>query len=405
MANVLLDKKIILGVCGGIAAYKALDILRLLISEGARVRVVMTVAAAHFINPQTFAVLSGEPVFTELFQEGEGCEVRHIVWAKEADALVVAPATANTIAKMSYGLADNPLTTLLLAVSCPLLVCPSMNTRMYQNAITQENLNRLKKNGIWILEPEYGAMACGEIGQGRLPASERVIEEIKKMFTIPDLKGEICLITAGPTQEPLDPARHISNRSSGKMGYALARAASRRGAKVVLISGPTSLKSPVDVELVRVRTADEMSDAVLRYFETASIILKAAAVSDYRPADIFQHKIKKTGARLVMDLVKTPDILQLLGERKEGRILVGFAAETEKIVENAKSKLKTKNLDLIVANDISLADSGFDVDTDRATLIFNNGTIEPLPLLTKDQLAGIVLDRVGEIKRLKSCNG
>jgi len=400
MSSILHGKEIIIGVSGGIAAYKSVELVRLLVKEGARVRVVMTQAATAFVGPMTFATLSKGPVLTDLFQKNGESEIRHISWAEEADAVVIAPATANIIAKLAHGIADDPLTTLLLAVQKPVLICPSMNVRMYQNPITQENLIRLKNFGFHILEPESGPMACGDSGPGRLPEPQTIVEHLKRSVLSADLEGESFLITAGPTQEPMDPVRFLSNPSSGKMGYALAKAACRRGAKVVLITGPTSLDSPRGVEVVRVRTAKEMEKAVLQYFDSASIIIKAAAVSDYRPVEVLEQKMKKHGENLVVELCRTPDILKRLGGIKGGRILVGFAAETENVVENAETKLKEKNLDLIVTNDVSMPDSGFGTDTNRVTLIFRDGRSEPLPLMSKDELADVILDRVMGIKTL-----
>ncbi len=400
MCSILQDKKIILGVSGGIAAYKSVELLRLIVKEEARVRVVMTRAATAFVGPMTFETLSGGPVLTDLFEENGASEIRHISWAEEADAVVIAPATANIIAKLTHGIADDPLTTLLLAVQTPVLICPSMNVRMYQNPITQENLKRLQLFGFHVLQPESGPMACGDNGPGRLPEPQTIVEHLRRVISPKDLEGESLLITAGPTQEPMDPVRFLSNPSSGKMGFALAKAACRRGAKVVLISGPTPLDSPSGVKVIRVRTAKEMEEAVLQYFDSASIIIKAAAVSDYRPVEVSGQKMKKGSENLVVELCRTPDILKRVGEIKEGRVLVGFAAETENVVENAETKLKEKNLDLIVANDVTRPDSGFGADTNRVTLIFRDGRGESFPLMSKEAIADLILDKVMEIKTL-----
>jgi phosphopantothenoylcysteine decarboxylase/phosphopantothenate--cysteine ligase len=397
MRSLLKGKEIVLGVCGGIAAYKSAELLRLLIKDGAGVRVVMTRAATAFVAPMTFEALSARPVMTGLFEDA-GAEIRHISWARDADAVVIAPATANIIARMAHGFADDPLTTMILAVNAPVLIAPSMNPRMYQNPVTRENLRSLKGFGFYVMEPESGPVACGDEGAGRLPAPEAICEHVRRLVLLRDLAGESFLITAGPTQEPIDPVRFLSNPSSGKMGYALARAARRRGADVVLISGPVSIDAPIDVELIRVRTAQEMKEAVLSRFDSASIVIKAAAVSDYRPVNVSDHKIKKADESLALELSRTPDILRRLGEIKGDRLLVGFAAETEDLVKNAETKLKEKNLDLIVANNVQMSDSGFGVDTNRVTLIFADARQESLSLMSKDDLADLILDRVKGIR-------
>jgi phosphopantothenoylcysteine decarboxylase/phosphopantothenate--cysteine ligase len=397
MRSLLKGKEIVLGVCGGIAAYKSAELLRLLIKDGAGVRVVMTRAATAFVAPMTFEALSARPVMTGLFEDA-GAEIRHISWARDADAVVIAPATANIIARMAHGFADDPLTTMILAVNAPVLIAPSMNPRMYQNPVTRENLRSLKGFGFYVMEPESGPVACGDEGAGRLPAPEAICEHVRRLVLPRDLAGESFLITAGPTQEPIDPVRFLSNPSSGKMGYALARAARRRGADVVLISGPVSVDAPIDVELIRVRTAQEMKEAVLSRFDSASIVIKAAAVSDYRPVNVSDHKIKKADESLALELSRTPDILRRLGEIKGDRLLVGFAAETEDLVKNAETKLKEKNLDLIVANNVQMSDSGFGVDTNRVTLIFADARQESLSLMSKDDLADLILDRVKGIR-------
>jgi phosphopantothenoylcysteine decarboxylase/phosphopantothenate--cysteine ligase len=400
MRSLLKGKEIVLGVCGGIAAYKSAELLRLLIKDGAGVRVVMTRAATAFVAPMTFEALSARPVMTSLFEDA-GAEIRHISWARDADAVVIAPATANIIARMAHGFADDPLTTMILAVNAPVLIAPSMNPRMYQNPVTRENLRSLKGFGFHVMEPESGPVACGDEGAGRLPAPEAICEHVRRLVLPRDLAGESFLITAGPTQEPIDPVRFLSNPSSGKMGYALARAARRRGADVVLISGPVSIDAPIDVGLIRVRTAQEMKEAVLSRFDSASIVIKAAAVSDYRPVNVSDHKIKKVDESLALELSRTPDILRRLGEIKGDRLLVGFAAETEDLVKNAATKLKEKNLDLIVANNVQMSDSGFGVDTNRVTLIFADARQESLSLMSKDDLADLILDRVKGIRGSK----
>ncbi|MBW1895550.1 MAG: bifunctional phosphopantothenoylcysteine decarboxylase/phosphopantothenate--cysteine ligase CoaBC [Deltaproteobacteria bacterium] len=398
MADLLMDKKIVIGVCGGIAAYKAVELVRVLVKSGADVRVVMTRSAQAFVGSITFEALSRNPVWTQMFGEPSGEPFRHIVWAEEADAIVVVPATANIIGKMAHGIADDPLTTLVLAARSPIMVCPSMNVQMYANDIVQENMRRLEKIGTRVLHPETGSLACGDEGPGRLPGVETIAEEMRLLLSPQNLSGEHVLITAGPTQEPIDPVRHISNPSSGKMGYALARTARRRGAKVVLISGPTVLPDPYGVTVIRVRTAEEMSRAVADHIDQTSIVIKSAAVSDCRPSHGSEHKVKKEDMALQLALEPTPDILKALGEKKQNRILVGFAAETERLEENARAKLTAKNLDLVVANLIGVADSGFGSNTNEATLLYRDGRTEALPLMDKEALADVLLDRIVAIK-------
>jgi phosphopantothenoylcysteine decarboxylase/phosphopantothenate--cysteine ligase len=399
MPDPLKDKEIVVGVCGGIAAYKAADFLRVLVKSGANTRVIMTKAARAFVGPVTFEALSGRPVWTHMFQGRQDSAFRHIKWAEEADATVIIPATANIIGKMAHGIADDPLTTFALALKAPLLVCPSMNVRMYENAVVLDNIQRLRRAGIHIVDPEIGSLACGDEGAGRLPRVEIIAERLRCMVSPQDLAGEKVLVTAGPTQEPMDPVRFISNPSSGKMGYALARCASRRGAKVVLISGPTALADPDGVTVIRVQTAQEMFDAVMAHADQNTLIVKAAAVSDWRPAGVFQHKLKKAEMPQPLSLEKTADILQALGERKKDQILVGFAAETQDLQKNARAKLGAKNLDLIVANPVGHNDSGFGSDMNQVELFYTDGRTEAIPLMDKGALADVLLDRVLEIKK------
>jgi len=367
MSDPLKDKSIVLGVCGGIAAYKAADFLRVLVKAGARTRVIMTEAAQAFVGVATFEALSGESVWTDMFGGQDGAPFRHIAWAEEADAVVIAPATANTIGKMAHGIADDPLTTFILAVRAPILVCPSMNTNMYENPIVQENITRLERPGITVLRPEAGSLACGREGPGRLPDVGTIAEEVRSLLCPNDLAGEQILVTAGPTHEPVDPARFISNPSSGKMGHLIARVARRRGAEVVLITGPTALPDPLGVRGIRVKTAQEMFDAVIGAAEKATITIMAAAVADWRPANPLEHKIKKEEMAECLPLERTADILKTLGENKKSQILVGFAAETRDLQQNASAKLNAKNLDLIVGNLIGQADSGFGSDTNQVS--------------------------------------
>jgi phosphopantothenoylcysteine decarboxylase/phosphopantothenate--cysteine ligase len=399
MSDPLKDKNIVLGVCGGIAAYKAVDLLRVFVRAGARIRVIMTGAAQAFVGPTTFQALSGHSVWTQMFGEQEDAPFRHIAWAEEADAVVIVPATANTIGKMSHGIADDPLTTFVLSVRAPILVCPSMNVHMYENHLVQDNIEKLERTGIKVLRPETGLLACGDEGPGRLPDVETIAEEVRSLLCPKDLAGERVLITAGPTQEPIDPVRFISNPSSGKMGYVLARVARMRGAEVSLVSGPTVLADPQGVRVIRVRTAEEMYNAVMETAEEATIIVMAAAVSDCRPASLFEHKVRKEEMAQDLRLEQTVDILKVLGENKNRQILVGFAAETRDLQESARAKLSAKNLDLIAANLIGQADSGFGSDTNQVSLFYKDGRKEALPLMDKGALAEVLFDKALEIKR------
>lgn len=391
-------KTIVLGVSGGIACYKAVELVRLLVREGFAVQVLMTREAMEFVTPLTFQTLSGRPVATETFSLTQESEIGHINLADQADVLVVAPATANIIGKIASGIADDLLTTVLMATRAPVLIAPSMNIHMYENPILQENIRKLKRLGYHFMEPVEGYLACGYEGKGRLPEPQDIVEKIQGLLKKKDLAGERLLITAGPNHEPLDPVRYISNRSSGKMGYALARLGVRRGAEVTLISGPTSLVPPAGVRLVSVKTAAEMRQAILKEFPETTAVIMAAAVADYHPEKFVPKKIKKGKATLKLNLKPNPDILRELGMRKNGQILIGFAAETESLVDNAKKKLREKNLDLIVANDVTEQGSGFDGDTNVATLLDRTGAIHPLPLMSKDELADRIYDYLIEIK-------
>jgi len=399
MQNSIKNKKIILGVCGGIAAYKSVEVLRLLQKQKARVRVMMTRNAGHFVGALTFEALSGRPVCSSLFEKDTESSIKHIDWAREADAVIIAPATANILGKMAGGIADDALSTFLLAVTCPVLVCPSMNTHMYESRAVQRNLEILTADGYRIVTPESGELACGTSGTGRLPEPPIIVDRLEKCFALPDLAGKKVLVTAGPTREVIDPVRFISNPSSGKMGYAIARAAEHRGADVTLISGPTALNPPVNVEMVRVNSAGEMANAVFKHMEQSYIIIKTAAVADYRPREMASHKIKKHEHRdeLALSLTPTLDILKALGQRKENRVLVGFAAETRDLKDNAQKKLDAKNLDLIVGNLIGRPESGFESDTNSVTLFFKDGTVEALPNMNKDEVAHVLLDRIAAL--------
>ena len=390
----LKGKQIVLGVAGGIAAYKAVELLRLLTKAGADVHIIMTRAAQEFIAPLTFQTLSANPVHTELFNLIAEREIGHISLADRADLFVIAPATANVVGKIAAGIADDMLTTTVMATKAPVLIAPAMNVNMYTNPIYRENEERLRDYGYLFVPPETGALACGWEGEGKLAAPESIFEATVAAISPKSLSGQTIMITAGPTREEIDPIRFISNHSSGKMGYALARAAQRLGARVILISGPVSLPAPFGVELVRVESARDMQAAVMGRVGHCTAIIKAAAVADYRPAERSGEKIKKQSAELSLQLVKTPDILAGLGSLDKRPLLVGFAAETRNLEEFAAKKLKEKNVDILVANDVSQPDAGFNVDTNRARLLFRNGRVLEYPLMSKDALAGIILDAV-----------
>jgi phosphopantothenoylcysteine decarboxylase/phosphopantothenate--cysteine ligase len=390
---------LVLGVTGGIACYKAVELVRLLVKDGFVVQVIMTRGAMEFVTPLTFQTLSGMPVATETFNLTQESEIGHINLADSADLFVIAPATANVIGKIAAGIADDLLTTVLMATKAPVLIAPAMNIHMYENPILQENVRKLRRLGYHFIEPAEGYLACGYEGKGRLPEPEKILEEIRRLLKKKDLVGEKLLITAGPNREPLDPVRYLSNRSSGKMGYALARAAIRRGAEVALISGPTELEPPAGARLTSVTTAVEMRDAVLEEFSGCTAVIMAAAVSDYRPVDFARKKIKRGKGPIELRLEPNPDILKEISARKNGKMLVGFAAETGELVANAAKKLKDKNLDMIVANDVSEAGAGFDVDTNVATILDRAGTVRSLPLMSKDELAEQILDHLLILKR------
>jgi phosphopantothenoylcysteine decarboxylase/phosphopantothenate--cysteine ligase len=394
--------KVALGVTGGIAAYKAAELVRLLQDKGIRVQVVMTRAAQEFVRPLTFAALSGEKVITDLF--GSGAEdpnidsaVEHIAVAQTIDALVVAPATADVIAKFAHGEANDFLTTLFLATTAPVVIAPAMNVNMWENAATQANIQTLKARGKHIVEPDSGYLACGMIGAGRLAANETIVKAVLKALQAEqDLAGETVLVTAGPTQEPIDPVRYIGNRSSGKMGYALAEAALRRGAKVILVSGPTALKPPALAEVIQVQTAQQMRDAVMAQFEQASIVIKAAAVADFTVRSAPDEKIKRKGP-MTLELEPTVDILAEIGAKKGSRLVIGFAAETNDVLANARKKLESKRLDAIVLNDVSQPGIGFDSERNAVTIITHAGA-ETVPETSKWEVAHRVLDAVVKLK-------
>ncbi len=397
-------KKIIVGVTGSIAAFKVAGWVSTLSKEGADVSVVMTQSACRFVASLTFAALSGNPVLTDMFAAEEAHAISHIQLGREADLVLIAPATANTIAKLAHGLADDFLATSVLAADCPVLVAPAMNSRMLLNPATQRNIQMLRDLGHGIIEPESGKMACKTDGPGRLPEWENVREQMLRSLAEQDLAGKKILITAGPTREPLDPARFLSNRSSGKMGYALAQTAWRRGADVLLISGPTTLQTPFGVKRVDVNTADEMYHAVMENCSEVSVIIKSAAVSDFRPEREAPNKVKKDDARLVINLKQTQDILLQLGKMKEkyGYFLMGFAAESCDHRNAGEKKLISKNLDLIAINDIAGENTGFSAETNQVTLLDSYGFTE-LPLTSKEDTANLILDRILKLLHPKIC--
>jgi phosphopantothenoylcysteine decarboxylase/phosphopantothenate--cysteine ligase len=397
----LKGKEIVLGVTGGIAVYKAVELLRLLTKAGAVVQVVMTRAATEFVTPLTFQTLSGQPVHLELFNLISEQQIGHISLAERADLFLIAPATANFVGKVASGIADDLLTTAVMATRAPVLVAPAMNVNMYQNPIYRENEARLKSHGFLFVPPVSGLLACGYEGEGKLQDPEVILEEAIAALTPKRLAGERILVTAGPTREEIDPVRYISNHSSGKMGYAIARAARLRGAEVTLVTGPTAIPAPFGVSVIRVESAEQMRQAVLGCLDVSDIVIKAAAVADYRPRLRSEMKVKKSAAHLAIELEKNPDILSEIGAQKGDRVLVGFAAETEELVANATRKLTQKNLDLIVANDVSLEGAGFNVDTNIVKLLFHDGRVEELPLMAKDELAAIILDRVEILRKGK----
>lgn len=399
----LKGKTVILGVTGGIAAYKAANLASLLKKQHADVHVIMTQNALQFITPITFETLTGNKCLTDTFDRNFQFEVEHVELAKKADVAIVAPATANVMAKLAHGLADDMLTTTLLACQCPKLIAPAMNTRMYENPVTQDNMEILKKYGWQIIEPESGMLACGDIGKGKFPEEQQIVGHVLNAAALPkDMEGCKVLITAGPTMEAIDPVRYISNHSTGKMGYALAKVCRMRGASVTLVSGKTNLSTPVGVEVVHVRSAQEMYEAVTSRAQEQNIIIKAAAVADYRPAVIADQKLKKSDDDMSIALERTRDILAYLGEhKKKGQVLCGFAMETEQMVEHAKAKLEKKHLDLIAANNVKVAGAGFGTDTNVVTLITRTQTRE-LELMSKEEVSRVLTDELLRIYRENS---
>ena len=401
--TMLRNKEIIVGVTGGIAAYKAAELVRDLTKKGAHVHVVMTDSAMEFVTPLTFQTLSGNPVTNQLFQLIEGSKIGHIALSDLADQMVIVPATANIIGKVANGIADDFLSTMVMATRVPVLFVPAMNTKMWESRIVQGNIDKLRENGYEFIEPASGDLACGWEGKGRMPPVEEIIEKMEDIFTVKDLVGERIMVTAGPTQEFIDPVRCITNRSSGKMGYAVAKIARRRGADVILVTGRTNLPPPPGVEVIEVITATEMRNAVMERQSGCTVIVKAAAVADFRCRALNCGKIKKKPGEneLSLELERNPDILQELGEAKEDKILVGFAAETENLVQNAYDKLKRKNLDLVVANDVNKQGIGFGSDENEVIIIGARGRAKHVPKVSKEEVAHVILDAVKRVIKKK----
>lgn len=401
--SVLKNKNIVVCVSGGIAAYKACDLVRKLVLQDVNVNVVMTKNACEFITPLTFQTLSHNKVSVDLFDLERESEIGHIALADNADLIVVAPATSTVLGKVSSGISDNLLTAVIMASRCPVVFCPSMNVNMYNNPIVQENINKLSRVGYKIIQPAEGSLACGWEGKGRLPDTEIIMQEIEKELSPDDLAGEKVLVTAGPTREHIDPVRFISNPSSGKMGFSIAKSAWKRKADVVLISGKTNEKVHHGIKTIFIDNVDQMNSEVKKYFDWSSIIIKSSAVGDYQPVSFSKDKLKKTNGNLKLELKKTKDILFELGKEKDGKILVGFAAETSDLIENAKAKLKEKNLDMIVVNDINKKGAGFEVDTNSAILIDRLGKSEELEVMLKEQMADKIFDNILELKSKIFC--
>lgn len=392
-------KRIVLGVTGGIAAYKAASICSTLSQQGADVRVIMTRSAEQFVTKMTFQALSRHEVYSDVFDEHDPSVIAHIDLADHTDLFVIAPATANTIAKMAYGLADDMLTSTMLATRAPAIIAPAMNVHMYQHPTVQQNMATLKERGFHFVEPGEGQLACGYVGKGRMAEPEVIVAAAHDLLQRKeDLLGLRMLVTGGPTVEAIDPVRYLTNRSSGKMGFAIADEAAKRGAIVTLISGPTNLETPANVTRVEVTSAEEMYREVLQRFGEQDVVVKAAAVADYRPAAYAEQKIKKSGERLTLELVRTTDILSELGERKSGQLLVGFAAETNDVERHAMDKLNRKNLDLVVANDVSAPGAGFDVDTNVVSFYNRDGLVRSLPKMDKRHVANELLDEIRNMR-------
>ncbi len=396
-----MDKKktVVLGVTGGIAVYKALDVVSRLKKKNIDVHVIMTKSATEFVGELSFRSLSQNPVVTDMFERPYTFDIEHISLAKKADLFLILPATANIIGKIANGIADDMLSTTVMATRAPVVIAPAMNTFMYENPIVQKNINLLKEYGYHFVEPLSGRLACGDVGKGKMESPEVIVEYAEMLLNDKkDLKGKNILITAGPTREDIDPVRFITNKSSGKMGYSIAKAARDRGANVILVTGPTSINPPRFIETINVYSADEMYKAVINNIDRSDIIIKSAAVADYSPLEVSNIKIKKSDETINISFKKNKDILKEVGQNKSSKIVVGFAAETNNVLENAKLKLKNKNLDMIVANDVSMKDSGFDVDNNKVTIITNN-SFKEYEILSKYEVANNILDEILKIKR------
>lgn len=396
----LKGKTVLLGVTGGIAAYKSASLASMLVKAGAEVRVLMTENAKNFINPITFESLTGHKCVSDTFDRNFEFKVEHVALAQKADVVMIAPATANVMAKLAHGIADDMLTTTVLACRCPKIIAPAMNTAMYENPVTQDNMELLRKYGMEIVEPSCGYLACGDTGAGKMPEPELLFEYICRGCAFAkDMEGIKVLVTAGPTQEAIDPVRYITNHSTGKMGYSIARVCAMRGAKVTLVTGKTAIEPPEFVEVVPVVSAKEMYDAVTARSEAMDIIIKAAAVADYRPAYVSEEKVKKSEGNMSIPLERTDDILKFLGEhKKEGQFLCGFSMETENMIENSKKKLDKKKLDMIVANNLKVKGAGFGTDTNIVTIITKDGQKE-LPMMEKEEVAACLLDQILQLRK------
>ncbi len=390
------NKKVLLGVSGGIAVYKALDVISRLKKKGIEVKVIMTKSATEFVTPLSFQSLSENPVVIDMFDEPKAWEIQHISLAKWADLVVVVPATANIIGKVANGIADDMLSTTIMATKAEVIFCPAMNTNMYENKIVQKNMATLKDLGYGFINPASGRLACGDIGRGKLENTEIIAEKIIKKLSSKsgDFEGKNVLVTAGPTIVPIDPVRYLTNRSTGKMGYEIAKEARDRGANVTLISGPTSLDIPTGINFIKVNTNEEMLNAVLDNFNDSNIVVKSAAVADFNVKEYSKEKIKKTDSNLVIELERDKDILETLGKQKTNQIIVGFAAESSNVIENAKAKLKRKNIDYIVANDITSNDTGFASDDNKVTIISSLGDVISLDKMSKREVAKNIFDMI-----------
>lgn len=390
----LSGKNIVMGVSGGIAVYKAVDVVSRLRKLHANIDVIMTKSATEFVKPLTFQSISQNPVTIDIFNEPTHWEIEHISLAKKADVFLVAPATANIIGKVANGIADDMLTTTIMATKANVVFAPAMNTNMYNNIIFKENVNKLKEHGYEFIKPGSGRLACGDFGEGKMAEPCDIVDYLTNSLTNNQLKGKKIIVTAGPTIEPLDPVRYMTNYSSGKMGYAIAKEAQQRGAKVILISGPVNLESPFGVEIVKINTTKEMLSAVEKHFNDCHVLIKAAAPLDYSPVSVSEHKIKKEKDEIELKFTKNPDIAAYFGKLKKAQILVGFAAETENIIENAKKKISKKNLDFIVANNVMAENAGFKSDNNIVTIIDKDGTTIDYPLMKKEDVAKAIIDKI-----------